>query len=143
LKPLDKIDKEILNLLRENGRLPYRSIAYKIGMEGSTVRKRVKRLVEKGVIRRFTIEVNTKTPTKKKITAFITVFPSLRYSEEIKKRLIVLEEVTEWHHLAGRCGMLLKTDFHNVRDLNDFIEKMKRIPGVAGIRLCRVAEKLL
>jgi len=139
---LDSVDKEILKLLKENGRLSYRAIAHKIGKEGSTIRKRVKRLVEKKVIQRFTIEVNSKAPTKD-VTAFITVVPFLRYSEEVKKQLINFDEVMESHFLAGRCGILLKANFRDKQSFHDFIKRVKDNPGVASVRTCLVTKRLV
>lgn len=141
MRPLDTIDKEILKLLKEDGRLSFRALAFKLGMEGSTIRKRVNRLVKRGIVKRFTIEVNSEELVKE-VTAFITVFPFLRYSEEIKKRLIDFEEVLESHCLAGRCGLFLKVNFPSVQDLNEFVEKMEHTPGVARVRSCVVTERL-
>lgn len=138
---LDRVDKEILKLLKENGRLSYRAIAHRMGKEGSTIRKRVKRLIDKRVIKRFTIEVNSESPTKD-ITAFITVIPFQRYSEEIKKQLINFDEVMESHFLAGRCGILLKANFRDKQSFNDFIKRVKGNPGVASVRSCLVTKRL-
>lgn len=141
LKFLDSVDKEILKLLKEDGRLSYRAMADKLGMEGSTVRKRVRKLLEREAIKRFTIVVNSKASSED-VTAFITVFPFLRYSEEIKKQLIDFEEVVESHYLAGRCGVFLKANFRNVQALNDFVKKVRDMPGVARVRSCIVTKKL-
>ena len=48
---LDELDYAIINLLREDGRLPYRAIARELGLTEATVRSRVKRLEESGSMR--------------------------------------------------------------------------------------------
>ena len=48
---LDEMDYAIIDLLREDGRLPYRAIARELGLTETTVRTRVKRLEESGTMR--------------------------------------------------------------------------------------------
>ncbi len=55
---IDEIDQKILKLLEEDARLPFLEIAKKLKLSESTVRKRVQALKEKGVIKRFTVEID-------------------------------------------------------------------------------------
>jgi Lrp/AsnC family transcriptional regulator for asnA, asnC and gidA len=48
---MDKTDHSILNFLQENGRKPYTEIAQQLGISEGTVRNRVNRLIEDGVVR--------------------------------------------------------------------------------------------
>ncbi len=48
---LDDTDHAIIALLREDGRLPYRSLARELGLTENTVRARVRRLEESGTMR--------------------------------------------------------------------------------------------
>ncbi|KAA1194554.1 Lrp/AsnC family transcriptional regulator [Pseudohalioglobus sediminis] len=48
---LDAIDQGVIALLREDGRMPYRSIARELGVTEATVRARVKRLEESNTMR--------------------------------------------------------------------------------------------
>ena len=55
---LDEIDKSILKFLQDNARTPFAEIARQLHIGESTVRFRVKRLLDKGVIVRFMALVN-------------------------------------------------------------------------------------
>lgn len=55
---LDDRDLEILGILIEDGRRSYTDIGEAVGVSGPTVSDRVDRLVERGVIRRFTVDVD-------------------------------------------------------------------------------------
>jgi DNA-binding Lrp family transcriptional regulator len=55
---LDALDLDILEVLLENSRIPLRKLAKAVGIEEKTVARRVSRLVEKGVVTRFTVEVD-------------------------------------------------------------------------------------
>ena len=52
---VDSLDRSILAVLRDSGRAPYVDIASKVGVTERTVRTRMKRLEEDGVIRGYTI----------------------------------------------------------------------------------------
>lgn len=55
---LDETDLEILRLLVEDARRPYREIAEAVGLSAPAVSDRVSRLRDQGVIRRFTVDVD-------------------------------------------------------------------------------------
>ena len=48
---LDEVDNAIIELLRADGRLPYRAIARELGLTETTVRARVRRLEESNTMR--------------------------------------------------------------------------------------------
>lgn len=51
-------DKEILRLLMENARRPYNEIAEQVNPSPPTVSNRIDRLRERGLIRRFTLDID-------------------------------------------------------------------------------------
>jgi len=55
---IDEVDAQIIELLRLNGRMLYKDIAKSVGVSIPTAKSRVKRLVELGVIKRFTIALD-------------------------------------------------------------------------------------
>lgn len=59
MRDLDKIDREIIRLLLENSRRPYSEIAAHVDLSAPAVRDRIDRLSELGVIRGFTLDLNT------------------------------------------------------------------------------------
>lgn len=132
---IDELDQQILRILEEDGRISYRKLGARLGIEESTARKRVVRLREKGVLERFTIEVNDAT-LGRTITAFITVYPSLKHADEVIKEVVNFKEVIEAYNLSGRCGVFLKVSFGDMKSLNSFITKLRSISGIVGIHTC-------
>jgi len=53
---MDIIDQKILELLKENSRMSFNEISENINKTEATVRRRVKKLLEEGIIKRFTVE---------------------------------------------------------------------------------------
>jgi len=58
MRDLDETDIEILRMLVEDGRRPYREIADEVGLSAPAVSDRVQRLRDQGVIRRFTVALD-------------------------------------------------------------------------------------
>ena len=54
---MDDVDKQILAILKEDGRATYSNIGKKVELSEGAVRKRIKALVDSGAIRRFTVKV--------------------------------------------------------------------------------------
>jgi Lrp/AsnC family transcriptional regulator for asnA, asnC and gidA len=52
---IDSLDRGILSVLRDNGRAPYVDIAKAVGVTERTVRTRMRKLEEEGVIRGYTV----------------------------------------------------------------------------------------
>lgn len=58
MRGLDDTDREILQLLLENGRQPFSDIAEEVGLSPPSVSDRIDRLQEIGLIRRFTVDLD-------------------------------------------------------------------------------------
>jgi len=58
MRGLDETDREILRLLLEDGRKPYREIATEVDLSAPAVSDRVERLEELGLLRRFTVDLD-------------------------------------------------------------------------------------
>ncbi len=57
---IDDKDRKIIEMLIENGRITFTEMAKVIGITEAAVRKRVKRLEEEGIIKKYTAVVNHK-----------------------------------------------------------------------------------
>ncbi len=59
----DEIDEKIIHILQEDSRRAFVDIANEIGLSESAVRRRVKHLVDREIIKRFTIELGVSDKT--------------------------------------------------------------------------------
>ncbi len=57
---IDNKDKQILSALQENSKISFKDLAKSLGVPVTTIWRRVKNLEEKGVIKKFTIEIDRK-----------------------------------------------------------------------------------
>ena len=57
---IDNLDKKIIDIMKRDSRCPFVEIANQIGVSEGTVRSRVHRMTEEGIIRGFTIKTSSK-----------------------------------------------------------------------------------
>jgi len=139
---IDLIDRNILTILKGDARTSYRKIADDIGKTEATVRRRVNRLIEENIIRKFTIVLDEKkmdNPTK----ATIKIQPDLTKIKEITQQLIAINEITDIYRLSGDCGLLIKVELPSLEHLDPLSEdKISQIPGVVVKETCIITNEV-
>ncbi len=138
-KNLDLVDLKIIEELKNNSRISYSDISQKIDKTEATVRRRVKKLLEEGVITRFTIDYNI--DSKQNISATIKAVPDFKDIKRILKQLRSIEEVKNIWRLSGDCGLLMKVDIPSIDMFNPLIEeKISQIQGIKIIETCFITD---
>jgi len=138
-KKIDLIDLKILEELKSNSRISFNDISKKIDKTEATVRRRVKKLLDEGIIKRFTVEYNI--DTKQKISATVKIIPDFKEVKRILKELSKVDEITNIWRLSGDCGLLLKVDIPSIEEFNPLIEdKISQIQGIKIIETCFITD---
>jgi DNA-binding Lrp family transcriptional regulator len=147
LKNLDDKDKRILEMLIADSRRAYKEIADQLTEEGmalseSTVRKRVIRLQEEGVIEKFTIKVCRED--ERCIIAFLTLIPKSESEiKELLRETQILPQCEEVYFLAGQCGVLVKVNVPEITELDALIESFRGRSDVRSVeRVCVVLKPI-
>lgn len=136
---MDIVDLKILELLKDNGRMSYNDISENVGKTEATVRRRVKNLIEEGVIKKFTIEYNI--DSKPKTRATVKIEPDFKEIKNILKELIGIEEITDIWRLSGDCGLFIKVEIPSIEQFNPLIEeKISRIGGIKIMETCFITD---
>src|SRR3989344_1825890 len=120
---LDGKDIKILEILKADARLPIREIAKQTKIRPSTVHQRIQKLVESGVIEKFTIKLNDKEIGENFIV-FMLVKGST--SEYVDNRFLNDRHVKEVFGVTGEYDLLIKLKFTNVEEFNGFILKFRK-----------------
>ena len=138
-KKLDLLDLKIIEELKNNSRVSFNDISQKIDKTEATVRRRVKKLLEEGVITRFTIDYNI--DSKQNISATIKAIPDFKDIKRILKQLRLIEEIKNIWRLSGDCGLLMKVDISSIDKFNPLIEeKISQIQGIKIIETCFITD---
>ncbi|MFX1345772.1 MAG: Lrp/AsnC family transcriptional regulator [Promethearchaeota archaeon] len=142
MKNLDEKDKKIIEMLFENSRRPYHEIADEVGLSESTVRKRVMKLQEGGIIEKFTIRICRED--ERCIYAFLTLIP--KNESEIKELLretVILPQCEEVYKLDGRCGILIKVNVPDTNELDALLEMFRSRTDIESVeRICIVLKPI-
>ncbi|WP_207459663.1 Lrp/AsnC family transcriptional regulator [Azospirillum sp. SYSU D00513] len=134
---LDRIDRKILALLQEDGRIPNNELAERVGLSPSPCLRRVKALEEAGVITRCVALVDPAS-----VELPVNIFVSVSLERQVEERLGAFEaavmqwpEVLECYLMTGDSDYLLRVVVPDLATYERFLkEHLTRIPGVAGIR---------
>lgn len=121
-RQLDRIDYEILTLLRNNARISNKEIAAKVGLAASTCLVRIRVLQTSGVITGFHAELDPAC-LGVGIQAMIAVRLRRHFRPDVEafhKHALGLPEVVQLYHVAGPIDFLIHVwarDSNHLRDL--------------------------
>ena len=136
---MDPIDLKILEELKINSRQSFNDISERIGKTEATVRRRVKKLMDNNVIKRFTIDYEL--DNKPKTSATIKVEPDFKEIKRILSELKNIDEITSIWRLSGDCGLLMKVDIESIERFNPLIEeKISPISGIKIVETCFITD---
>ena len=127
---MDEIDKKVLNELQQDDKLQYKKIADKLKIAASTVHARVKKMVDSGIIERFSAIVD---PEKVgyNTTSWIGLNVDPKKMDEVANKLTQFEEVQLVCTASGDHDLLVKTIAKNDKELWRFInKKIKTLDGI-------------
>ena len=138
MKVLDDKDKKILEMLMEDSRRSYNEISKAVNLSESTVRKRVIKLKDDGIIEKFTIQLCPEEVES--ISAFLTVIPVTETEiKSLLREMLIIPQCTEVYKMAGQCGVLVKLCVPNVNELDAIIELFQGRSDVKNVeRVCVV-----
>jgi len=126
---LDEVDRKIIEHLRENARTTFVDIGKALGVSDATVYNRVKHLVEIGVIKRFTIEVD-EAAMGPFAHGFILVNVKPGSVKEVSRQLCEIERVSEIHEVHRSEDLIVKVGAKSLGRLRSVILKVRGIPDV-------------
>jgi Lrp/AsnC family transcriptional regulator for asnA, asnC and gidA len=136
---MDVIDIKILEELKIDSRMSFNEISKRIMKTEATVRRRVKKLREDGIIKRFTIDYEI--DTKPKTSATIKIEPDFKDIKRILSELKEIEEITAIWRLSGDCGLLMKVDIPSIEQFNPLIEdKISQVAGIKIVETCFITD---
>jgi len=126
---LDEVDRGIIEHLRENARTTFVDVGKALGVSDATVYNRVKRLMEMGVIKKFTIDVD-EAAMGGGVSGFVLVNVKPGAVKEVSKQFCEVERVSEVYEVHGSEDLIVRVRAKNLGRLRSVILKVREIPGV-------------
>lgn len=125
---IDETDEKIIRILQADSRKPFVEIANQIGLSESAVRRRVKNLVESGLIKRFTIELGASDKTS--AITLISVSSSADTSV-VSAKLMKLGSVEVVYEITGQYDIAAIIAAPAIVEINKCIDDIRKIEGVS------------
>lgn len=130
---IDDIDRKIIAILNQNGRISYTDLAKDIGLSRVAVQARVNALMENGTIERFAAVIN---PAKIGIavSAFFNVEVEPKHLHETADQLAEEPFVTSLYHMTGPSKLHMHGLFKDNQEMETFLrEKLYNMPGIMSV----------
>jgi len=124
----DKIDEKIIESLRNDSRESFVDIGKKLKLSESAVRRRVKNLLDSGVIKKFTVEMGDSNTTS--AIVLISVESSIDTSK-VSSKLTKLDGVRTVYEITGQYDITAIINGPSINEINLCIDELRKISGVS------------
>jgi DNA-binding Lrp family transcriptional regulator len=136
---MDDLDRRILHVLRRDARTPYTEIAERVGTSEGTVRNRVDRLTEEGIIERFTVATRTGN-----IRAMIEIGVAVDVdTTAVSTTMADWDEVDFVWQVSGEVDVVLVVDAADTAALNDLITRARELDEVQSTKTRLILDEKL
>jgi DNA-binding Lrp family transcriptional regulator len=125
---IDPLDDKIIRILQSNSRKSFVEIADEIRLSESAVRRRVKHLIDSGIIKRFTIELESSNKTS--AIALISV-TSTADTSIVSSNLMKLSGVDVIYEITGQYDIAAIIVAPTIAEINNYIDDVRKIEGVS------------
>ena len=123
----DKTDDKIIGFLRDDARESFVEIGKKLKLSESAVRRRVKNLVDGGVIEKFTVEMGESNTTSAIVLISVD---SATDTSKVSAKLTKLEAVKTVYEITGQYDISVIIRAGNIAEINICIDELRKIQGV-------------
>lgn len=142
---LDKLDRHILDLLQNDGRISMTDLAEAVGLTVTPCAERVKRLERDGIITGYYARVSPGA-----LDASLLVFVEISMSsksdrtfDDFRRAILCIPEVQECHLVSGDFDYLVKARIKEIGQYRHLLgDILLRLPGVTQTKSCVVMEEV-
>ncbi|MBU2711921.1 leucine-responsive transcriptional regulator Lrp [Zooshikella harenae] len=144
-RQIDRIDRKILKILQQDGRISYVDLAEQVGLSTTPCMERVKRLEREGFIQGYAAKVNPQL-----LQAGLLVFVEISlYSksadifDEFRRAVVKLPHVLECHLVSGDYDYLIKARISEMASYRKLLgDILLKLPGVRESKSYIVMEEV-
>ena len=129
---MDKTDQKILSELSKDSSISIPKLAEKINVNSSVVYSRIKRLVKKKLIERFTIQVNNKE-LGYSVKSLTGINMDSKQRDNVIQELFKIPSVSEVSEVTGRFDILVTMYAENLNEMYRIVsDNIGKIDGIVG-----------
>lgn len=138
---LDKTDIRILKLLANDSRISYAEIAREVHLSRMAVRERVMKMLEEGIIERFTVQLNSKK-VGLNTSVFLQVKAVPNKLDDVANALEEYSQIESIYAMTGKNELYADAFVEDIESLEKFIfEKIYKIEGITEVEYNIITKK--
>jgi len=130
LQRFDDLDMKLLFELSKDGSISVPILSKKLGINASVLYSRIKRLMKKKLIKKFTIVVDDSL-LGVGVKASVGISRDPKFKDNIYKKMMDTQEIVSISEVTGRFDIIIKVHAKNLEALHSIvIEKIGKIDGI-------------
>jgi len=129
VQEISELDKKLLNILQENADLPYSEIGKILGVSPSTVYMRLRKLKERGLIKRIVAEVAPEL-VGLNLRALVFLSIDVRKYSDIASKLANIPNVKAIYDVTGEWTLVAEVYVKDHKELSDLLDVIGTLEGV-------------
>ncbi len=127
---MDDLDLRLIALLRQDARMPAAVLAERLGVARGTVRNRLHRLEDAGVITGYTVTLRPQAAPEAGIRAWMAVEVEGNQTREVVAHLRGEPGLVALHDTNGRWDLLAELRAGSTAELSQVLERIRLIKGI-------------
>jgi DNA-binding Lrp family transcriptional regulator len=128
---LDDLDRQLIALLRDDGRLTTATLAKKLSVSRGTIHNRIDRLVRTGTILGFTVRLRSEVEDAG-VRAMTLIEVRGNETDAVLGGLRRLPEVVQVHSTSGRWDLVAEIRVQDLATFDRVLRDLRRIKGIAN-----------
>lgn len=140
---MDRIDHQIIALLRENARRSFQDIGSRVSLSAPAVKRRVNKLERDGVIKGYTATVDPAVLGWNTMAIVELHCEGRMPGSQVKANLEVHEEVVSAYTVAGESAAVVLLRARDTEHLERTLEAIREPPGVISTQTQVVLSALI
>ncbi|PRY26880.1 DNA-binding Lrp family transcriptional regulator [Aliiruegeria haliotis] len=125
---LDQLDRDLVAILRRDGRAPLSKLAEILGVSRGTVQNRIDRMIASGTLLGFTVRVREDATDVIRAVMMIEVVG--RSTTEVIRRLRGIPELSQLHTTNGNWDLVAEIQAESLSDFDRILREVRAIDNV-------------
>jgi DNA-binding Lrp family transcriptional regulator len=126
---MDSMDQQLLGLLRIDARTSIAELSKKLGVARGTIRNRIRRLEDSGLITGYTVRLSSDNISDG-IRAWMSIAIEGDRTGEVVRILLGEPAIASLHDTNGRWDLLAEVRATSIVELSAVLERVRKIKGV-------------
>jgi DNA-binding Lrp family transcriptional regulator len=128
---MDPIDERLISILRHDGRRSISDMALEVGVSRATVRARLERLEQSGIIIGYTVVLRSDAVSLP-VRGLTMIEVEGRMLDKVVDALGGFPEIGAVHTTNGRWDLVIELSAQSLTDLDGVLRRLRLIPGITA-----------